>query len=69
MPPVSNTDPVDPTSPITDNNVMKRRVTVSPILVAICLAAQPGAADQNRIDFFEKFRLLYRRRGRRDRTA
>ncbi len=33
--------------------VMRRRVTVSPILVAVILAVQPGAANENRIDFFE----------------
>ncbi len=45
--------PVDPTSPIVDNTVMRRRVMVSPILVAICLSAQPRAADEKGIDFFE----------------
>lgn len=56
--------PVDPTSPITDSTVIRRRVTVSPLLLATCLAAQPGAADDGiveigivedgRIDVFEK---------------
>ena len=40
---------VDPTSPIADNTVMRRRVTVSPILVAICLATRPGAAGDGAV--------------------
>ncbi len=42
-------DPVDFLTTIAEN-IVKERAAVSPILAAICLTAQPGAADEKLID-------------------
>ena len=51
--PPLGTDRVDRTSPIVDNETMRRRVTTVLISILLCVLAQPGASGDQGTDFFE----------------